>query len=90
MERQAEVVAGMTRAREERGARAAAAAEAAAGCSGVGDPWRQLRVEAMAPTQGTTHREHTKNCNSTMIVQVRGKADKREENAASGAADEAG
>ena len=82
----------MTRAREERGARAAAAAEAkaAAGCSGVGDPWRHLRVEAMAPTQGTTHREHTHNCNSTMIVQARGKADKREENAASGAADEAG
>ena len=56
-----EAVAGMTRAREERGERAAAAAEAkaAAGYSGVGDPWRQLREEAVAPAQGTTHREHT-------------------------------
>jgi len=44
----------------------------------------------MAPAQGTTHREHTHNCNSTMIVQARGKANKREENAAGGAVDEAG
>ena len=69
---------------------AVAEAKAAAGYSGVGDPWRQLREEAVAPAQGTTHREHTHNCNSTMIVQARGKANKREENAAGGAVDEAG